>query len=586
MEFQDELAAKTNKNQKCVSSLEYDVGDWPPFLISLAVACQHLVICISAVVTMTYMISDVICISTNDPIRSKIFCSSLFMVGIATMTQTLLGIRLPVFQGPSFTFLPPLLAMKTSGAWTCHTPNEAFNITSNLTTEMPPYIDEDTKYTRLNELQGSLLLASLVEVALGATGAVGVLQRLIGPITISVTVFLLGYSLYPVSIHYSHSYWPIAIMSALLVMLFGIYLAHVKVKLPKCFRKSNTDIPAKDYSVFNVFAIPFSIAITWVMCFVLTQVGVFSEDPTDTAYRARTDTRSALLDRTPWFYWPYPGHFGAPKFNMGLFIAFISVSIASAMESIGDYFATAKTCDALPVPSHAVNRGILIEGLMSILSALFGTGHATTSYTIAVSIAALTKVGSRYAVVLSGVIAIILAVFVKFGAVMSSMPDPIIGGISIVTTGIVLGLGISTLRTVDMTSSRNISVVGMSILIPVISSASLNMYPGMISTGYTEVDKVMKIVLGFPMIMGSLIAIILDNTVKGTRLSRGLDPVTRDVDIHADMNEVQSLSTGSYVTRDHLYDIPYLDKFCRSNSILKWIPFVQKVNISKTYGNT
>ncbi|XP_033724999.1 solute carrier family 23 member 2-like [Pecten maximus] len=104
--------------------------------------------------------------------------------------------------------------MKTSGAWVCppHNAELAQNISSNISTDLIHYVDEETKYTRLNELQGSLLLASIVEVLFGATGAVGILQRVIGPITISVTVFLLGYSLYPVSIYYSNSYWPIAIM--------------------------------------------------------------------------------------------------------------------------------------------------------------------------------------------------------------------------------------------------------------------------------------------------------------------------------------------------------------------------------------
>ncbi|XP_033726270.1 solute carrier family 23 member 2-like isoform X2 [Pecten maximus] len=503
-----------------------------------------------------------------------------YLIGHRCRYLWLLHFRLPVFQGPSFTFLPPLLAMKTSGAWVCppHNAELAQNITSNISTDLIHYVDEETKYTRLNELQGSLLLASSVEVLLGATGAVGILQRVIGPITISITVFLLGYSLYPVSIYYSNSYWPIAIMSAILVMVFGIYLAHIKVTLPRCFRRSKKkrDTATNGYSIFNVFAIPISILLTWTMCFVLTRLEVFPVDPTEAAYRARTDTRTGLIRSTPWFYWPYPGQFGAPKFNIGLFIAFISVSIASAMESIGDYLATGKTCDALPVPAHAVNRGILIEGLMSVLSAIFGTGHATTSYTIGASIAALTKVGSRYAVFLSGVIAIILAVFVKFGAVMSSMPDPIIGGISLVSTGIVMGLGISSLQTVDMASSRNISVVGMSIFVPIICSETLHRYPDMINTGYSEVDKVIEIVIGFPMILGTFIALTMDNTVKGTRHSRGLLIVTRDVAIDVDENEVNSSCTGNDVTRNHLYDIPYLDIFCKRRcNAFRRLPFIQ-----------
>ncbi|XP_069103092.1 solute carrier family 23 member 2-like [Argopecten irradians] len=576
----DELVE--DKPTKYVHSrvLEYDVSEWPPFPIAFAVAFQHVMFCLGTVVTVTYIVSDVVCISPNDPIRSQIFCSSLFMVGLATITQTLLGVRLPVFQGPSFTFLPPLLAMKSSGTWTCplnNTENQP-NI-MNTTLNVLSYVDENTKYNRLNELQGSLILASLVEVLLGATGAVGILQGVIGPITIAVTIFLLGFSLYPVSILYSNSYWPIAIMSALIVIIAGVYLAHVKVKLPGCpwRSKSKTDTSPKAYHLFNIFAIPLSILLTWIICFVCTRMGLFPTDPTKSAYMARTDTRTELIESTPWFHWPYPGQFGAPKFNLGLFIAFISVSISSAMESIGDYLATGKTCDALPVPAHAVNRGILIEGLMSVLSAFFGTGHATTSYSVGASIVTLTKVGSRYAVLLSGVLALILAVFVKFGAVMSSMPDPIIGGIAMATTGIIIGLAISTLRTVDMTSSRNISVVGISIFIPIICSETLNRYPNMINTGNTELDKVVELVLSFPMILGTFIALVMDNTVKGDRHSRGLLPIINDGNFDVEQNAVQLCPASRHVSRSHLYDVPYLDKLCKDNVTLRRIPFIQNI---------
>ncbi|XP_069102749.1 solute carrier family 23 member 2-like [Argopecten irradians] len=580
MEQAKELVEDNTKTNGKLPVLEYDVAEWPPIPIALAVAFQHVVLCMGAVVTVTYVVSDVVCISPNDPIRSQIFCSSLFMVGVATITQTWLGVRLPVFQGPSFTFLPPLLAMKSSGTWTCPLHNSEYNITSNTSTDAVIYVDEGTKYTRLNQLQGSLILASLVEVLLGATGAVGILQRIIGPITISVTIFLLGFSLYPVSIQCSVIYWPIAILSTLIVLISGVYLAHVKVKIPGCSRRTDSkhQSPPPAYNIFNIFAIPLCISLAWIVCFILTRIGVFPTDPTEPAYMARTDTRTELIESTPWFLWPYPGQFGAPDFNLGLFIALIPVTLSSAMESIGDYLATGKTCDALPVPVHAMNRGILIEGLMSVLSAFFGTGHATTSYSIGVSIVTLTKVGSRYAVLLSGVIALILAVFVKFGAVMSAMPVPIIGGISMISIGIVMGLAISTLTTVDMTSSRNISVVGISIFIPIICSETLNRYPNMVNTGNAELDRVLELIISFPMILGTIIALLLDNTVKGDKQSRGLLPIINDVTLNHQGTGFESPKrTRHYASRNHLYDIPYVSKLCNRYKSLNCLPFIQNV---------
>lgn len=66
--------------------------------------------------------------------------------------------------------------------------------------------------------------------------------------------------------------------------------------------------------------------------------------------------------------------------------------MASTVESVGDYFAAASTCRVPAPPRHAVNRGIFLEGLSSVLSGLYGTGNATTSYTANIAIINITKV--------------------------------------------------------------------------------------------------------------------------------------------------------------------------------------------------
>ena len=54
--------------------------------------------------------------------------------------------------------------------------------------------------------------------------------------------------------------------------------------------------------------------------------------------------------------------------------------LASAIESVGDYYACARLSGAPPPPVHAINRGIGVEGLGCILAGLWGTGNGTTSY--------------------------------------------------------------------------------------------------------------------------------------------------------------------------------------------------------------
>lgn len=64
----------------------------------------------------------------------------------------------------------------------------------------------------------------------------------------------------------------------------------------------------------------------------------------------------------------------------------------SVVESLGDYVAVGNVCGVPRAPSHALNRGILAEGVGSAVSAMLGAGHGTTSYSEMISAIGLTKV--------------------------------------------------------------------------------------------------------------------------------------------------------------------------------------------------
>ena len=73
-----------------------------------------------------------------------------------------------------------------------------------------------------------------------------------------------------------------------------------------------------------------------------------------------------------------------------------------------------------------------------------------------------TQVGSRRVVQVGAVIMLILAVFGKFGALFTTIPDPIVGGMFWALFGMILAVGISNLQFVDLNSSRNLFVLGFS----------------------------------------------------------------------------------------------------------------------------
>ena len=66
--------------------------------------------------------------------------------------------------------------------------------------------------------------------------------------------------------------------------------------------------------------------------------------------------------------------------------------LASMIESVGDYYAAARLSGAPPPPTHAINRGIGMEGLACILAGAWGSGNGTTSYSENIGALGITKV--------------------------------------------------------------------------------------------------------------------------------------------------------------------------------------------------
>ena len=66
--------------------------------------------------------------------------------------------------------------------------------------------------------------------------------------------------------------------------------------------------------------------------------------------------------------------------------------LSSTVESVSDYYVTARVCGERMPPKHAVNRGVAAEGVASVMSSLLGAGHATTSYSATIGMIQITGV--------------------------------------------------------------------------------------------------------------------------------------------------------------------------------------------------
>jgi len=90
--------------------------------------------------------------------------------------------------------------------------------------------------------------------------------------------------------------------------------------------------------------------------------------------------------------------------------------------------------------------------------------------------------------ILAGTMAIVLSIIGKFGAMMSLVPYPALGGVYIVVCGMLVAVGVSSLKDVDMTSSRNTAVFGISVYIGYVFSEWIKTYPDRINTGNRHIS--------------------------------------------------------------------------------------------------
>ena len=93
------------------------------------------------------------------------------------------------------------------------------------------------------------------------------------------------------------------------------------------------------------------------------------------------------------------------------------------------------------------------------------------------------QVASRSCLIVTGVILMVVSIFGKLGAFMSTMPDPVVGGSMFITFGLISAVGIFNLRAIDLTSSRNLAVFGMSLYCGIVMPEWLSRYPDGIDLG-------------------------------------------------------------------------------------------------------
>lgn len=174
-----------------------------------------------------------------------------------------------------------------------------------------------------------------------------------------------------------------------------------------------------------------------------------------------------LVDFTPiaeaaWFGFP---DFMFPKFSGAAISIIAPVAIVTMVEHIGDVLAVSATVEEDFVSDPGLHRTLLGDGVATSIAALLG-GPANTTYSENTGVLALTRVFDPWVMRIAACFAILLSMIPKLGAIISTIPGPVIGGISIVLFGMIAAIGVRTVveNQVDFSKNRNL-IIGAVILV-------------------------------------------------------------------------------------------------------------------------
>ena len=175
-----------------------------------------------------------------------------------------------------------------------------------------------------------------------------------------------------------------------------------------------------------------------------------------------------------------------PEFNLGAILSIIAIFLVSATETIGDTSALANGALGRNPHKSELGSSVACDGFVSTIAGFFGC-TPITSFSQNVGLAAMSKVVNRFAIATGAVIMILGGLFPAVGVLLTTIPQPVLGGCTLMMFGSILFAGFGMMARSGF-SQRNMVIVSLSLAI---------------GLGFTSVPDIFKI---FPEIIQTIFA--------------------------------------------------------------------------------
>lgn len=162
-----------------------------------------------------------------------------------------------------------------------------------------------------------------------------------------------------------------------------------------------------------------------------------------------------------WFKLPEFFHFGMPKFELKSCILMAFIYLIVLLDTTGTWV-TISAITGEDLDDKRIDRATVGEGVGCLVGSLFG-GTPMTGYSSNAGVLAITKVGSRMAIIAGGIILMLLGVCPKLMTIISCIPTPVVNGVFAVVCILLISNGIKIIQNEPL-DERSSLIVGISVV--------------------------------------------------------------------------------------------------------------------------
>ena len=351
---------------------------------------------------------------------------ALFASGVGTLIYMIAtGFRVPVYLGSSFAFITAMsLAMKEMGG-------------------------------DVSAAQTGVILTGLVYVLVSASvrfAGTKWIDKLLPPIIIGPMIIVIGLGLAGSAVTNAGLVADGNWKNALVAVVTFLIAAFINTKGKGFLR-----------------IIPFLFAIIGGYLFALT-LGLVDFTP----------VLKANWFEIPGFYLPFSTGGAFKEYNLYFgpeTIAILPIAIVTISEHIGDHTVLSQICGRQFLKEPGLHRTLLGDGIATSVSAFLG-GPANTTYGENTGVIGMTRIASVSVIRNAAFIAIALSFLGKFTALISTIPNAVLGGMSILLYGVIASNGLKVLikERVDFSQMRNL-IIASAMLVLGLGGAILKLGP-------------------------------------------------------------------------------------------------------------